>query len=236
MTIASPLPPWVSGAHFDAPVLVTGLPRSGTSMVAGLLATCGLWLGRTVPGGPANIHGFFENIILREKLQKEILRHYAFDPLGVQAIPPIDWLPEIRNFRAMVAAALAVQHYDGERLWGFKDAKMTLTWRIWNQHFPRARWVIVRRPSKSVIASCLRTTFMKQHSSDPAFWRAFVDAYSLRLTELRKTVAWSYEVETDPIVARDFGALRALVSELGLVLQDDVARRFVTPEVWRAAP
>ena len=80
--------PLLSSPAFDAPVFVTGLPRSGTSMVAGLLGLSGLWLGHTVPGGQENIRGFFENVILRERVQKEILRQGRFDPLGVQRLPP----------------------------------------------------------------------------------------------------------------------------------------------------
>lgn len=57
----------------DRPVLICGLPRSGTSLTAGILAICGLWLGRTVPGGGSeNPKGFFENVFLRERINKQI--------------------------------------------------------------------------------------------------------------------------------------------------------------------
>ena len=37
-------------ANIDKPIFVLGLARSGTSLIAGALKTCGAWLGRTVPG------------------------------------------------------------------------------------------------------------------------------------------------------------------------------------------
>lgn len=220
---------------FEHPVFVTGLPRSGTSMVTGLLGVCGLWLGHTVPGGKENIRGFFENVILRERVQKEVLRQGNFDPLGVRHLPPTNWHPVIRNFREIVAAALRAQGYDGEKQWGFKDAKLTLTWRLWHEHFPAARWVIVRRPTEQVIASCLRTSFMKPHSPDPAFWQRFVEAYLDRLETLQRTVSWSRTVEATAIAGGRFDELAKLVGDLDLAWSPDAARDFVAPASWNAA-
>lgn len=227
-------PAWFSGGPFDAPVLVTGLPRSGTSMVTGLLGLCGLWLGHTVPGGKENIRGFFENVVLRERVQKEILHQGRFDPLGVRRLPPPTWHPAIKNLRAVVGAALGAQHYDGRDIWGFKDAKLTLTWRPWHEHFPQARWIIVRRSSDEIIASCLRTSFMKQHSSDPGFWLQFVADYLERLEALQRAVGWCRTIEAGDVAAGRFDALGQLVGELGLTWRPEAMRAFIAPEHWNA--
>jgi hypothetical protein len=233
---ASPATPPVllSSPAFDAPVFVTGLPRSGTSMVAGLLGLSGMWLGHTVPGGQENIRGFFENVILRERVQKEILRQGRFDPLGVRQLPPPAWHPVIKSLRAVVAAALAAQQYDGRQTWGFKDAKLTLTWRVWHEQFPRARWVVVRRSSDEIVASCLRTSFMKQHSGDPGFWRRFVADYLERLEALQQVVGWSRVIEAGEVAAGRFDALEQLVGDLGLTWRPDAAHAFIAPEHWNA--
>lgn len=203
-------------------------------MVAGLLGLSGLWLGHTVPGGQENIRGFFENVILRERVQKEILRQGRFDPLGVQRLPPPAWHPSVKTLRAVVAAALDAQQYDGRQVWGFKDAKLTLTWRIWHEHFPRARWVIVRRSSDEVIASCLRTSFMKLHSGDPAFWHRFVADYLERLAALQQAVGWSRVIAAGDVAAGRFTALEQLIGELGLTWRPDAARAFLAPDHWNA--
>lgn len=227
-------PKWLSSPTFGAPVFVTGLPRSGTSMVMGLLGLCGLWLGHTVPGGKVNVHGFFENSVLRERVQKEILRQGSFDPLGVRRLPPAAWHPVIRNLRAVVGAVLGAQRYDGREIWGFKDAKLTLTWRVWHEHFPQARWVIVRRSSDEIVASCLRTIFMRQHSSDPAFWRQFVADYVERLGVLQQEVGWSRTIEAGDVASGHFDALERLVNELGLVWRPQAMHGFIAPEHWNA--
>ncbi len=201
-------------------------------MVTGLLALCGLWLGHTVPGGKENVRGFFENVILRERVQKEILRQGRFDPLGVRPLPPTAWHPIVKNLREVVGAALAAHQYDGRQIWGFKDVKLTLTWRLWHEHFPQARWIIVRRSNEEIVASCLRTSFMRQHSSDPAFWRQFVAGYLERLGALQRVVGWSRTIEAGDVAAARFDALERLVGDLGLAWRGDPVRAFVAPEHW----
>jgi hypothetical protein len=201
-------------------------------MVTGLFGACGLWLGKTFPGGKDNAKGFFENILLREKAQKAILSAAGFDPLGVRKLPPPGWHVDIPDFRSGVAELLAAQGYDGAAPWGFKDAKMTLTWRIWHRHFPGAAWIIVHRPAEDVIASCLRTGFMNQHSREQGFWRDFVEAYQMRLDQLKSTVSRCLVVESAAVVGGRFEAIKEAVESVGLRWQDEAVRGFVTTELW----
>ncbi len=219
--------------YFERPVLVTGAPRSGTSMVTGVLEACGLWLGPTLSGDANNPKGYFENLILRDKVQKDILLRSGFDRLGIEPLPPAGWRPNVPNLKAVVRTIVTAQGYDDVRPWGFKDAKLTLNWRLWHAHFPQAKWVVVRRSTDAIVASCLRADFMKQHSADPAFWRAFVRSYQARLDRLRATVPWSRAVDSAQLVAGDL-ALERLIGELGLAWREDAVRRFVTRELWHA--
>lgn len=71
--------------YFNSPLFVLGLPRSGTSMIAGAISICGAWTGSTVPGGsPENPKGFFEHTVIREHVTKKILINIECDPLGVR--------------------------------------------------------------------------------------------------------------------------------------------------------
>jgi hypothetical protein len=152
----------------------------------------------------------------------------------VQRLPPPAWHPSVKTLRAVVAAALDAQQYDGRQVWGFKDAKLTLTWRIWHEHFPQARWVVVRRSSDEVIASCLRTSFMKLHSGDPAFWQRFVADYLERLAALQQAVGWSRVIAAGDVAAGRFTALEQLVGELGLTWRPEAAQAFIAPDHWNA--
>ena len=66
----------------DCPILITGCPRSGTSLTAGIINKCEAWGGEMVGPTPHNPKGFFENIGLREKLTKPVLSAMGCDPLG----------------------------------------------------------------------------------------------------------------------------------------------------------
>lgn len=220
----------------DRPILVTGLPRSGTSLVAGILATCGAWTGRTVPRGRSNPKGYFENVALREGVDKRLLREIGRDPLGVLDLPPAEELPLERApaLAAEVRACVAAEGYGGERPWLFKDPKLLLLWPLWHAAFPAARWVVVRREREDVVRSCLRTHFLVQHSRDPEFWRRFADAYLERLRALDASAAWTREAWPQALVRGERGALRELAGELDLGWDEGAVRRFVAPRHWHS--
>ena len=218
----------------DRPILVLGLPRSGTSIIAGALQACGAWLGHTVPAGRSNPKGFFENVFLREQVNKPILQQLDCDPLGVHKLPVLDSLPTIDWVEEKVRTNLTTEGYPGTIPWVFKDPKLSLIWPIWRHAFPQARWIIVRRDVEDVVRSCLRTHFMVHHSTDPAFWRTFADAYLERLAELQQSEVWYREIWPRDVVAGDRQALRGLVEDLEMSWNERAVRRLVKPRFWHS--
>ena len=53
-----------------AAIIILGLPRSGSSMVAGIFALHGVWVGTCKLADTHNPKGYFENIFFREYMQK----------------------------------------------------------------------------------------------------------------------------------------------------------------------
>jgi hypothetical protein len=217
------------GPASKRPVLVTGVPRSGTSLTMGLLAQAGLWTGTTVPGGPPNPKGFFENARVREGLTKPVLqRLMAADPLGVQALPDPDLRFAGPHWARLVSQILADDGHDGRAAWGVKDAKLTLLWPLWAEAFPDAHWVIVIREREAVVRSCLRTPFMRRHSGDPAFWRLFHDAYRGRQAALAARVRGPvHHVHFEDMLAGRFDAVAAIAQAQGLTWSEEAARDFL---------
>ena len=220
-------------AALARPVLVVGIARSGTSLVAGSLAACGAWTGETLAGNASNPTGYFENAALREGLLKRQLMQLGADPLGVRQLPPFSGQPAQPKLGAQVLGLLQQQGYGGGP-WLYKDAKLTLLWPVWRQAFPQARWVIVRRPAEAILASCLRTDFMRQHSSDPVFWERWVQAYEQRLEVLKASGVWWREVDAQRLVESGVGELEPLVSELGLQWDAQAVGDMVQPHHWHA--
>jgi tetratricopeptide (TPR) repeat protein len=226
----------VGGLEKAPPIFVLGIPRSGTSMIAGALHHCGAWIGATVPGGPSNPEGFFEHVMLRERVLKPMLVQQGADPLGVRALPPLDRLTPQPELKGDVLRQLAIENYPGgDQPWLYKDCKLSLVWPLWRDAFPDARWVIVRRPAEDIVRSCLRTMFMSQHSFDPEFWRAWVKEYENRLEALKASGVWWREIDSHDAVVSDMASLRNLVQDLGLQWNEPAVRSFIKPQHWHAA-
>lgn len=217
------------------PIFVLGIPRSGTSMIAGALHLCGAWIGTTVSGGPSNPEGFFENVALREGVLKPMLERQGADPLGVRTLPDLDHLTPFPELKNQVLKQLVREAYPGEgQAWLYKDCKLTLLWPLWREAFPDARWVIVRRPEDDIVRSCLRTRFMNQHSIDSNFWRLWISEYEKRLDALRSSGVWWREIDSHAAVISDLAPIRSLVNDLCLIWNEQAVRDFIKPQHWHA--
>lgn len=206
------------------PVFVLGLPRSATSMTTRVLHDHGLWLGETVPGNAENPQGYFESRAIRDGVVKPMLRHLGADPLGVRALPAWDVLPPDPTLRRRIGRVLKEEGYPGTGAWGFKDPKLTLLWRLFDQAFPDAIWVIVTRRRDKVIDSLCRTSFMARHSTSPEYWVPFCNAYQHRLDLLRQSGARVHDVDSDALSAGDLTQIRRVVDAIGLTIDPDRAK------------
>ena len=132
--------------------------RSGTSLVAGLLAHSGVFLGdRLLAGGPGNPRGHFEEErvlafhqrALRSRREEEPLR---FDE-GTLRRRPFAFEPtadEEREARALLA------ELERPGLWGWKDPRTCLFLPFWERLLPGVRLVVVFRHPLEVFESHLR--------------------------------------------------------------------------------
>jgi len=218
--------------YYSKPIFITGLPRSGTSMVAGCIERCGVWAGNTVAGGVGNPKGFYENILLREKLTKPLLTSLGCDPLGVKTLPDFNQVPAVKGLSEAFQGLLQADNYSGNQPWMYKDAKLTLLWPLYAQVFPDARWVIVRRNSEAIIASCMRTHFMAHHSQSIAFWRDFVAQYQLRLNALLASNFKVFEISADSLIRDNSVEFLTLADALDLSVNLNAIKDFVSPHLW----
>lgn len=217
---------------FKKPILITGLPRSGTSLTAGLLDICGVWSGTTVQASKDNIKGFFEHCALREVVNKALLSRMGCDPLGVRKLPPHE-LPPINNFKETIYDILIKDGYTGKQPWMFKDAKLLLLWPYYKTYFPSATWIVVKRDKEEIIDSCLRTGFMKQHSEDREFWNAWAQNYEDRIERLKASGVKFYEINaTDIVKSETRDELRKLIKKLKLKWNESKVQEFIEPTVW----
>lgn len=136
-------------------VCVTGMHRSGTSLIARLLNLCGLHLGppdRIVPPGEGNPTGYWENKDM-DRLNEDLLVHLAggWDFL----LPPITegWEsdPGLLPFRER--ANRLIQVLGKQEPWGWKDPRCSLTLPFWKSLLPGLKVVVCLRHPVEVVRS-----------------------------------------------------------------------------------
>ena len=214
------------------PILITGCARSGTSMTAGIVQRCGAWGGLTYGPNEWNKSGMYENKEIREHILKPYLFICSADPLGQDPLPDIDRLIPLANLREKIETVIKFQGYK-RGPWYYKGAKMCLVWPTFHEAFPTARWIIIRRRDEDIVNSCLRTPFMRAHSTE-AGWQAWIDVHKKRFEEMIENPDMdTVEVWPEKFVLGDFDEIRAAMEHVGLHWNEKAAAQFVNPKLWR---
>ena len=121
-------------------VIVAGFHRSGTSVVARLLHSAGLYLGDDLIGAlPSNPYGHFEDrefVRLHDRILDDNGVNWQLDHQLTPLITPQRWaeMEELADKRSS-------QHDS----WGFKDPRVCLLLDPWKQLLPEVRVVAVYR-------------------------------------------------------------------------------------------
>jgi GT2 family glycosyltransferase len=143
------------------PICITGMHRSGTSMVARLLHLCGLYLGQDddlIPPKPANPDGFWENVKfvdLNDAILSELGGGWDYPPSM-----PNGWNEEERFLRLKAKAEITLQEFFNHEPWGWKDPRNSLTLPFWMSFIPQMKVVICLRNPLEVALSLRRRNFL----------------------------------------------------------------------------
>lgn len=219
--------------YWDRPIFITGVPRSGTSMLSGLFHISGVWKGKTIGPSKENPKGFFENASLRESVLKPYLRSIGADALGQKPLPRIEDCTIDQNIKNRIKRILLDESYHrGPWLW--KDAKLLLTFPLWVELYPEALWLIVKRNPASVARSCLRTGFMRAEQTLEG-WEKWVKDYESRVEHLQAKAKHSAVVNTDILIEQgaEYLLSSGLVSFFGLPNFDkERANNFISKQFW----
>lgn len=160
-------------------VIITGMHRSGTSMVAGLLNHCGLYLGKNLLGPKAdNPKGFFEDReFLRLNIQL-IARNGGkwYKPPARIDIPKDDTLLKMKQF---------IAKWPKNKLVGWKDPRACLTLRAWTHALKMEdeefKVILCMRAFDEIVAS-----LQKRNSIQPKDGSFLCFKYMISVTDILK--------------------------------------------------
>ena len=214
-----------------APILITGCPRSGASMVAGMVQICGAFAGDVS-------NNMFEHTRISNTIVRPYFRDIKADPLGQHPLPAIDdlWIP--RDFSNRVEKAIQEDGYEKGQ-WMYKSSNMSLVWPVWHYAFPNAKWIIVRRRTGDIIQSCVKTAFMDAYTNDnirkvvgaqneEEGWKWWVNQYEQRFIEMIQEGLNCKIIWPERMVDGDYQQIMETMEWLGLPWRSEVLT-FIDP-------
>lgn len=133
-------------------LLILGMHRSGTSLLASWLAASGLPLGEEMLGeGVGNDRGHFEDMEFL-RLHERILRDNGIRCGGLRRTQPLRIAPERRAAMADLVARKNAAHAQ----WGWKEPRTCLFVEDYAALLPEAKYLIVYRHYALVVDSLIR--------------------------------------------------------------------------------
>lgn len=145
------LPPDMITLPYTNVLVITGMHRSGTSLIAAVLQEAGVYLGDELIGADTgNIRGHFEDVDFVQ-FHQTVLRSQNLDIDGWMIQPNKHILPEY----VTVAKTLIIRKSQ-RNLWGWKDPRTTLFLNFWQTLIPQAKFIFVYRSPWEVVDSLYR--------------------------------------------------------------------------------
>ena len=192
------------------PLCVTGMHRSGTSVVAHALASCGVYLGpeeELVPADQWNADGYWENPRL-VRLSDSLLAELG----GGWDLPPMPSESRRRKIYARFAptAQAALESLATRDPWGWKDPRVALLADFWSGVNADLQFVVCVRNPLEVGLSLQRRGLMS-----PLLGMSLWATYYERLLETTNRSS-RIVIDYSAFVADPFSCLEALVAKLGL--------------------
>lgn len=177
-------------------VVVLGMHRSGTSVLAATLQALGVSFGnRLIAPGPDNPKGYVENVDLLHA-NIALLESFGLDRDGLLGELPVDWLtdPKTETFKKEIRAIIVEQFADAY-IFGFKDPRISILLPAYLEVLSdlgiSVRCVVAVRSIAEVAASLAKRNSFSFYKSIRAYqyYYRMIDMYTQSVSTVR--VAYS---------------------------------------------
>ena len=135
--------------------IVTGMHRSGTSLIASLLESAGVDLGqRLMQPSHGNVKGHFEDIDFVE-FHESVLRSQGISKAGWTFAPQIQVQEQYLQI-----AQLILEKRASKTIWGWKDPRTALFLNFWHEFLKEAKFIFIYRSPWEVVDSLYRRGYV----------------------------------------------------------------------------
>lgn len=207
----------------NRPILITGAPRSGKTMIANIMDICGVFTGE--------VDHMMENTHIRDYMERVYLSQQRCDPHGIIEMPDTVSLPIQRGWKERTETVLLDQGYDDRQKWMYKSHGIAPMWPVWQHAFPNARYIIVRRHTDDIVRSCMQTDYIRGYSDEDG-WKMMVRRYEERFVEMISEgldckVIWPHRMAHG-----DYAQIYELLEWLGLPWKTKILTE-IDPKFWK---
>ena len=220
----------------NSPIFVTGVERSGSTLIAKILQLCGGYTGTT------NV--MCENIAIKalgELYYKQIVPVDKNTVIGQYPLPDTKERIPLPTWHKQVLDCL--RKYDGKQPWVYKSAKLVQLWPIWFSAFPNARWIIVRRRTGDIVYSCTKTAHMIAFknevnqkligaSNEKEAWLFWVREHEKRFVEMIEAGVNCKVVWPERMADGDYQQIYEMLEWVGLPWSDKIITT-IQPLLWK---
>lgn len=146
----------------DDPILLLGMHRSGTTLLAEQLDALGVFLGHRLERNhePVACIDLNDRVLARAHAAWDrpagIVELIEHEPAAAAVTRSMGDTIRSLSFRRSFLGPARLLSGLGDAPWGFKDPRTTVTWPLWVRLAPRARAIYVRRHGIDVAASLWR--------------------------------------------------------------------------------
>ncbi len=175
-------------------VVILGMHRSGTSLIANFMHAAGVEFGQDlIPADEANAAGYWESrriCQIHEQIFEELNCTWKNPPLPL----PVNWWrsPNIQELKGGLIEFVRSERERTDKIWGFKDPRTAVFLPLWQEIFDELQLeplyiLAVRHPGSVAASLARRDDFSFLHAQ--ALWlRTNLDALSFARGHLRAIV------------------------------------------------
>lgn len=204
--------------------LIAGVPRSGTSMIAGLLSKHGVWTGKCIAEDVFNPLGYFENKQI-VRIVKDLFIENGFkarsDSKILTKAKVKKYFPDLRSKITEVVGNTPV--------WLYKDSKLLLISDFMMEAFPEATWILPYRNTE-----CIFSSVKKKWSRRPRVTEQSINEMIIRLRRLQDNIAERVEhmwVNSDFIISNE-GYAETFINSCGFEFNSEEYKQFIKPKIY----
>lgn len=203
------------------PILIAAPPRSGTTMIAGLLGKHGVWIGRgrTTKFPGTNPKFVSENQDIK-KVFKRVAAQWKYE----------NWNTPFPDFGRMTALVPEIEKFVPDNTpWLVKTSWNLIFWKFWFYNYPEARWVFPRRDTLKIVDSMNRHPAMQLRPD--AVKHRYI-SHLLQNTLLLTNSGVNYTVvDVEQLASQDDDAIDVLFDFVGLEPDFAIINEWLDPKI-----